>query len=308
MRSLSSARLCLSALIALLASGVASADANWMSAGHDIRNTRHQNNESRISVDTVATLGVRWVFTTGGDVSATPAVDCKNVYFPDWAGNLYALSRATGEVVWQASIPDATGIPFDKARATPVVTDGKIIVGNQGPFGGGGKMMAFDKNTGELIWTTQLDSHPATIVTQSATVHAGKVYIGVASLEEAYAAFIPGYPCCSFRGRMMALDLDTGELFGKTYMAPEGYSGNGIWGSAPAVDVRRGQIYIATGNNYSVPQEVLDCVAAAGDDADAKEACIAADNIFDSIVALDAQTGAIRWATRALPFDAWTVD
>ncbi len=298
------------AAASLLGTGVAHADANWTSAGHDIRNTRHQENETKISVETVADLSVKWAFTTGGDVSATPAVDGKNVYFPDWAGNLYALRRDTGELVWQTSIPEATGIPFDKARATPVVTDGKVIVGNQGPFGGGGKMMAFDKNTGELIWSTQLDTHPATIVTQSATVHGGKVYIGVASLEEAYAAgaIIPGYPCCSFRGSMMALDVDTGELLWKTYMAPEGYSGNGVWGSAPAVDTRRGQIYIATGNNYSVPDEVLECVAAAGEDPDAKEACIAADNYFDSIVALDAKTGAVRWATRALPYDAWTVD
>jgi len=296
------------AATALLATGVAYADANWTSAGHDNQNTRHQSNETKISVETVAGLTPKWVLTTGGDVSATPAVDGKNVYFPDWAGNLYAVDRETGALVWQVSIPAVTGLPGDKARATPVVTDGKIIVGNQGPFGYGGKMMAFDKNTGALIWATQLDPHPATIVTQSATVHAGRVYVGVASQEEALAALVPGYPCCSFRGSMLALDVDTGQILWKTYMAPEGFSGNAVWGSSPAVDARRGQIYIATGNNYSVPQDVLDCVTAAGDDPDAKQACLPADNHFDSIVALDAQTGAIRWATRALPYDAWTVD
>ena len=43
-------------------------------------------------------------------------------------------------------------------------------------------------------------------------------------------------------------------------------------------------------------------------DPDAKEACIAPDDHFDSIIALDLRTGAINWVTRALPFDAWTVD
>jgi polyvinyl alcohol dehydrogenase (cytochrome) len=91
-------------------------------------------------------------------------------------------------------------------------------------------------------------------------------------------------------------------------MAPEGFSGNAVWGSSPALDVKRGQVYIATGNNYSVPEDVLACVAAAGDDPEAKSACLPADNHFDSILALDSSTGSILWATRAIPYDAWTVD
>jgi polyvinyl alcohol dehydrogenase (cytochrome) len=289
-------------------SGAAVADGNWTSAGHDIQNTRYQSSESKIGVDTVATLSVKWAFTTEGDVSATPAVDGARVYFPDWAGNLYAVDRKTGQQVWQARIPAATGIPGDKARATPAISGNRLLVGTQGPFGGGGKMLAFDKNTGALLWATQLESHFGAIVTQSATVHDGRVYVGVASLEEALAGLIPGYPCCSFRGSMLALDVETGAILWKTYMAPAepaGYSGNAIWGSAPAVDTKRGQVYVATGNNYSVPESVETCVAAAGADTTKVRACMASDNSFDSIVALDLQSGAVRWATRALPADTW---
>lgn len=298
------------AVIGLLITSIAlaSGGSNWLSAGKDRQNTRHQDTESKIRVDNVANLAVKWVFTTGGDVSATPAVDGETVYAPDWAGNLFAIDRRTGQARWQVSIPSITGLPGDKARATPAVTDDKVIVGTQGPFGGGGKVLAFDKFTGALLWATAADTHPAAIITQSATVFDGRVYVGVSSLEEAFAAFIPGYPCCSFRGSMLALDLDTGAVLWKTYTAPAGYSGNAVWGSSPAIDTKRGQLYIATGNNYSVPDEVLTCVAAAGDDPDAKAACLPADNHFDSILALDLQTGEIRWATRAIPYDAWTVD
>ncbi|MFN2153301.1 MAG: PQQ-binding-like beta-propeller repeat protein [Anaerolineales bacterium] len=161
-----------------------------------------------------------------------------------------------------------------------------------------------------LLRATQADSHFAAIITQSATVFDNRVYVGVASLEEAIAAqgIFPDYPCCSFRGSMLALDLNTGAILWKTYTAPEGYSGNAVWGSSPAIDTKRNQLYIATGNNYSVPQAVLDCVSAAGDDPIAKAACLPADNHFDSILALDLKTGRINWATRALPFDAWNVD
>ena len=149
--------------------------------------------------------------------------------------------------------------------------------------------------------------HPAAIITQSATVFDNRVYVGVASLEEALAAFVPGYPL-SFRGSMLALDLDTGAILWKTYTAPTGYTGNAVWGSSPAIDTKRGQLYIATGNNYSVPPPVLACVAAAGSDSAAQAACLAADDYFDSVLALDLMTGAVRWATRAIPYDAWTVD
>lgn len=293
----------------LLPTGASAAGGNsWTSAGGDRQNTRYQQSEQKLGVDTVGDLAVKWVFETGGDVSATPAVDGDTVYFPDWAGNLFAVDKKSGVARWQVSIPAITGIPGDKARATPAVTEDKVIVGTQGPFGGGGLVLAFDKGTGALLWSTVADAHPAAVITQSATVFDRTVYVGVSSLEEAFAGFIPGWPCCSFRGSMLALDEDTGQIKWKTYTAPEGFSGNSLWGSSPAIDAKRGQLYVATGNNYSVPQAVLDCVAAAGDDAAAKAACSPADNHFDSILALDMATGAIRWATRAIPFDAWTVD
>lgn len=296
--------------VAVLGPGGAAADpggANWSVAGQGLQNTRHQASEHQLGPGNVASLQVKWQFTTGGDVSATPAVHGGRVYVPDWAGNLYALDRETGAQLWRASIAAATGIPGDKSRVTPAVAGGRVYVGTQGPFGGGGRMLAFDADTGALLWSTQVEDHPAAVITQSAVVHAGRVYVGVSSQEEGFAALIPGYPCCSFRGSMAALDARTGAILWKTMMVPEGYPGGAIWGSSPAVDPKRGQLYIATGNNYDVPDSVLGCVEAAGDDTAAQRACIPAENHMDAIVALDLATGAVRWKFEALPFDAWTV-
>ena len=250
----------------------------------------------------------KWVVTTGGDVSATPAVDNEKVYFPDWAGNLYAVDKGSGGVVWQKKILDYTGIPGDRARATPAFTDSTLVIGNQGPFGGGGAIIAINKANGALLWKTQLESHPSAIITQSATIFDGVVYVGVSSLEEAIAAFVPGYICCSFRGSMAALDLATGKILWKTYLTPSAdFPGNAVWGSSPAIDTKRRSVYIGTGNNYNVPDTVLACITAAGGNPTAERACLPADNHFDSILSLDMRTGAIKWATSALPFDAWTV-
>jgi polyvinyl alcohol dehydrogenase (cytochrome) len=284
----------------------------WPSAGGNRQNTRSQQSEHTLTTANISTLTTKWVFTTGGDVSATPAVDETAVYFPDWAGNLYAINKLTGAQIWQASIADASGVPFDKARATPAITDDKLIIGTQGsifvPGGGpGGKVLAFNKATGALLWSTTLDTHAAAIITQSATVFDGKVYVGVASQEEALAALVPGY-VLSFRGSMLALDLNTGAILWKTYIVPDGYTGGAVWGSSPSVDTQRGQVYIGTGNNYSVPQSVLDCVSANSGNPQAISACVPANDYFDSIIALNMKTGAIRWSFRAIPYDAWTVD
>ena len=296
----------------LLMPGVASASqgGEWNSAGGDRQNTRYQASEHTLSLANVSALGVEWAFTTAGDVSATPAVDGDTVYVPDWSGNLYAVDKLTGAMKWTASIPLASGSFLDKARATPVVTEDKVIVGTQGGFlfggGPGAKMLAFNKFTGALVWSTQLDSHSAAIITQSATVFDGRVYVGVSSQEEALAAFVPGY-VLSFRGSMLALDVATGAILWKTYLTPAGYPGNAVWGSSPAIDTKRGQVYVATGNNYTAPQSALDCIAAAATPA-AQRACLPADDYFDSVLALDMKTGAIKWATQAMPFDTWNVD
>jgi polyvinyl alcohol dehydrogenase (cytochrome) len=301
-------------LAGLMCAGVAAhADANdsgWPSAGQNLGNTRYQDEGGGISVQTIGGLTQKWVFTTGGDVSATPAVDERAVYFPDWAGNLYAVDRKTGAQIWKVSIAAASGTPGDKARATPVIDGNKIIVGTQGNLfapptlgGPGGKMLAFNKKSGALLWSTQLDDHYAAIVTQSATVSGDRVYVGVASMEEALAGSV-GF-CCSFRGSMLALNANTGAIVWKTYVVPASYSGGAVWGSSPAVDLKRGQVYIATGNNYSVPAGVKACVIAAGANTNAVKACLAADNYFDSILALDIKTGAVRWGTKALPYDTW---
>src|SRR5437667_4700603 len=66
--------------------------AEWPSAGQNLDNTRVNAAEHTISPENVLRLAVKWVFQTAGDVSATPAADRENVYFPDWGGTLYALT------------------------------------------------------------------------------------------------------------------------------------------------------------------------------------------------------------------------
>jgi polyvinyl alcohol dehydrogenase (cytochrome) len=306
----------------------------WKSSGQDVTNNRHQAQEHKIGAGNVEDLVVKWDLPTAGPVSATPSVDGDNVYFPDFGGYLYALNRDTGEIVWKTKVADyvvggsLTAPPNNYSRATPAIAGNLLIFGDQGGRAalesfnifttGSARVMAVDKRSGTLVWSTQVDEHYAAIVTSSATVHGNVAYVGVASYEEAYAGFLPpdvvDYQCCSFRGSVVALDVNTGAIVWKTYMAPHtspgsgpDYSGNAVWGSAPVVDTKRNAIYVATGNNYSVPDSVAQCITEAGDDGMAQAACLASNNYLDAVVSLDMKTGAVNWSKTVIPFDTWNV-
>jgi polyvinyl alcohol dehydrogenase (cytochrome) len=286
--------------------GAQADELSWTMSGQNLYNTRHQEQEVSLGAANVGGLVPQWVFTTGSDVSATPAVAEGAVYFPDWAGNLYKLDAATGAVIWQKSIADYTGLADSVSRTTPTLEDNTLYVATQA----GAYLLSIDKDSGTLNWKTQLDAHPAAILTQSPVVFRGVVYIGVASREEAFAVD-PSYPCCTFRGSMTAVNAATGQLVWKTFMtldnggAPGGYSGAAVWGSTPVVDQKRNSVYITTGNNYDVPQEVKDCVA--NQDPTDPTPCDAPNNYIDAILALDLNTGAIKWANKLQGYDAWTV-
>lgn len=298
--------------------GVASG-ASWTSAGNGPNNWRYQPAETTVNASNVSALAPKWVYHPGGDVSATPSVENGAVYVPDWTGNVAKLNATTGDVIWTVNLNAATGISMDPpygglvvSRNTPTVQGNTVLVGTQK----GARLIALDKMTGAVKWVTTVDTNPFAILTQSPTVFNNVVYQGVASNEEAATAFIPGYLCCGFRGNMNAINLRTGAIIWKTYMAPatdadtHAYSGNAIWGSSPVIDPSRKVVYVTTGNNYSVPDSVSACVAAAQVDPNdglLETACNAADNYTDAIVSLDWATGEVKWADKLWAADAWNV-
>jgi polyvinyl alcohol dehydrogenase (cytochrome) len=282
---------------------------DWSMRGQNYSNTESQPGDNLIDPFNAANLQVKWTYTAHGDTSATPAVVHGAVYIPDWGGYLTKLDARTGQVIWSYPVSDYNGLPGSISRTSPTVVGNTIYIGDQnGPgFGKGAHIMAVNATTGQKEWSTEVEAHPLAVITSSPIVYHGVVYVGVASKEEA-AATIPGYPCCTFRGSVVALDAATGAILWKDYMAPPnggvpgGFSGNGVW-SSPAIDPATNTVYVTTGNNYTQPASVTACENAGGTTAE----CMPADNYQESILALDASTGAIKWVTGDNAFDAWTV-
>jgi polyvinyl alcohol dehydrogenase (cytochrome) len=281
----------------------------WPISGSIRTNSRNQPSETIISRTTAKNLAEKWRFTTGGYVSATPTVDATAVYFPDSAGNLYALHRATGIQIWTHKMSDYTGVTGATSRVSPAVDKGHLFLGDQlgqSKVRPGTDVLSVDAATGKLLWITSVESHIAAQITGSPTVYNGIVYVGVSSGEEGLSESST-YACCTFRGSVVALDENTGKILWKTYDMPDnggkpgGYSGGAIW-SALAIDSHRGTLYVATGNNYSAPASVESC-----QDANPTEDCAVANDYFDSILSLDQKTGAIKWGRRLQGYDIYTL-
>jgi polyvinyl alcohol dehydrogenase (cytochrome) len=303
----------------------------WANWGGDIRNTHHAASERVISPETVADLQPRWTVRTTGNVSAIPTLSTTRVYVPDWgplaagAGQLYAIDRASGDVVSKRGALDYTHNVINSiVRTSPAIAGDLLVFGDIRsqpssvlaiPGGHGAVLYAINRVTGDLVWRTTLDPHPLAIVTQSPTIHDGVVYVGVSSFEEGAARL--GYDCCSFRGSMAAVDLATGAIRWQTVMTPpapagdDGFTGAAVWGSSPAIDVARRLVYIATGNNYTFPANLEACVAAHAGNAEAQQReCYdpldPVDNLAEAVVALDLDTGIVRWSRKMHNYGAWT--
>jgi polyvinyl alcohol dehydrogenase (cytochrome) len=342
---------------------------SWSFYGGDRANTHFAKGESTISAANVDQLQVKWVYQTTpdvpvdplfpltvGDVTVPPAVKNGVLYFPDWAGNLHAVRADDGTVLWKKFLPldySQPGKFMFFSRNTPAVKGNTLVLGSQKhliiptcPVGApacipndGAVVAAIDRNTGDLLWSTLVDDHPGAKITSSPVIHANTVYVGVSSWEEdlainSSAAQFGGdptdpYPCCSFIGSVVALDLRNGDVLWQTYMAPGddvpdgilgpgdvGFVGVAVYGGSPSIDLRRRQIYIPTANNYVVPEKARQCerhrldpdnqpLPALPDGVSCDNLNEVVGNYVDSIVALDMDTGAVNWVFEARPYDAW---
>ena len=294
------------------ASGVVSPSAAsaqaWPVAGQNIANSRDQAAETVISPSNVSQLTPAWTVTTAGDVTATPTMVANVLYFPDMGGMLWAVT-SSGQVVWSHPVASYTGITGDVSRDSPAIDGNELILGDgwdANKLNAGAHVFAVNRVTGQLLWSVKVDNDPASIVTGSPTVYNGVAYVGISSYDEGLAGQ-PG--CCTFRGAVVALNASTGHVLWKAYTVPSNnhgrdsnrpgyYSGGALWGSAPAVDPATGLLYVATGNNYTVPAGVChkphqtNCARPIPSDR------------YDSILALKLSTGALAWGYRTEEADA----
>jgi polyvinyl alcohol dehydrogenase (cytochrome) len=245
-----------------------------------------------LTVDGVRKLKLKWAFGFDGDVAAfaAPTLLDGQIFVGSAGGVVHAIRAESGclEWVYQANGPVRSSIavaPLNAGRRHALLF-GDLT----------GWFYALETESGKLLWKVHVEDHDSTRLSGAPTVHNGIVYVPVASWEEVRAGDA-GYPCCTFRGSVVALKIADGKQVWKTYMvdpakeigknprgdAMMGPSGVGVW-SAPTLDEKRGLLYVATGDNYSRP----------------------ATELSDSVVALDLATGHVIWSKQLTAGDTFS--
>ena len=322
--------LAVSFVVGVASAAAAPSLASWPSYSHSILGDRDQALEKTINAGNVSQLKPKWVFTTHGDVSATPTVADGVVYVPDWGGYLNAINAQTGTAIWSQPISSYDGQTGQVSRNSPLIDGTELVLGdNAGTFQpNGGHVFAVNRANGKLVWSTEVDTNGAAIITSSPVAYGDEIIVGVASNEEADAEN-PSYPCCTFRGAVVALNAITGKLLWKTYTIPSnnpaggdsnlpcaspngphgcGYTGGAVW-ATPTVDPLTNQVFVGTGNNYTTPDAAEACANYDQsqnpplDDSN----CTPANDYFDSVLALNATTGTLEWGHKVQGYDAWNV-
>ncbi|KAL8798707.1 MAG: hypothetical protein Q9182_006458, partial [Xanthomendoza sp. 2 TL-2023] len=250
--------------------------------------------------------------------SAPPLVADGVAYYPTWDGLFVALDYAECKVLWQTNVTriinqyDSTfnKLLFPVSRTTPAMHGNALIIGTIA----NALLLAINKRNGKLIDKIRISNHPLAIVTQSPTVWQDRIFVGSSSSEELGSDSIPGYVCCSFIGTMngLVLERDRFKLLWSQSMIPAGlnFSGAAIWGSQPSIDPKRNQVFIATGNVYSVPESYDICAnktanATSTDPGNATDPCAPKEVYQEAILAFDTATGNINWSHQLSPIDAW---
>jgi polyvinyl alcohol dehydrogenase (cytochrome) len=251
---------------------------------------------AELTAEQVPQLKLKWAFgfPNASTMYGQPTVVGERIFIGSESGYVYSLNAESGCVYW--SYHAKSGV-----RTAPVVA---AVAGHPGAkfaayFGDmRGNVYAVDARTGKLLWTRKVTAHEYARISNGPALYDHRLYVPISATEEVFSAD-PHYPCCTFRGSVVALDADTGKVLWKSYTIPEAPrpvkknslgtqlyapAGAAVW-NTPAIDPEQHALYVGTGDAYTEP----------------------APKTSDAVVAFDLKTGKMLWSYQTEANDAWMV-
>jgi alcohol dehydrogenase (cytochrome c) len=290
----------------LLAQENGPARADWAHYGGTQSSWRYSALD-QINPGNVKNLAPAWIFQTGDyaeNLHSTPIVIDGVMYLISATAQVSALNAATGSLIWQYRYPaPRRGIPGSHAdfiqNRGVAVGNGKVFFGTRDNF-----LVALDQKTGREAWKVSVDDPQqcGCNITAAPLLVKDKVIVGGNGGDEAH------------RGYLTSFYAATGRVAWRWYVVPApGEKGNETWkgdswrfgGGAPwltgSFDPDLNTVYWGTGNAASDFYDGARVPAGANKSQDI--------NLYTaSVVALDADTGKLRWHYQEVPDDVWDFD
>jgi alcohol dehydrogenase (cytochrome c) len=277
------------------------AGANWVTNGGGTTNDRYST-LSEVNTENVKELKGEWMTKIGANATAAKfsaegqAVEYEGtIYISDGADDVFAIDAGNGHRLWTYEPhlpPDPLGevVCCGWDNRGVAIGDGMVFVSQLN-----GAQVALDQETGKVKWSTNVvKPGQGFSITSAPLYYNGKVYVGGSGGEY------------GVRGRLTALDAETGKIEWRFYNTPAPnetggdtwpnngtykHGGASMW-NTPTVNPKTGMLFYSTSN--ASPW--------VGQDREGE-------NLFTaSIVSLNAETGKYHCHFQEVHHDLWDFD
>ncbi|MGI1678669.1 MAG: PQQ-binding-like beta-propeller repeat protein [Cellvibrionaceae bacterium] len=264
--------------------------------GVDHKSSRHLTaQQAGLSSNDLKNLELAWAigFPNTKSLRSSPVIVGSTLFYtPDPTGKLLALDTESACVKW---VYEAGGALRSSISYGDLDDAGKKVLILADRMG---QVHAVNPKDGSLIWKAEAKHSKRAGITGSPVLYKDKIIVPLSASGVGSGAN-PNFECCVEHGAVIALNKKTGEKLWTYHTTPDakytgklskigvklrGPSGAPVW-STPTVDAKRGLVYITTGQNTSLP----------------------ATTTSDAVLALDIETGKLKWHFQALANDVWNL-
>jgi alcohol dehydrogenase (cytochrome c) len=273
---------------------------NWLTYSGDYNGRRHSLLK-QITPANARELTLKWVYQSRSldKNETTPLVVDGTMFTVQSPNDVVALNAATGKVIWQYYHQPATGTRnpcCGNITRGLAILDGKLFLAALDA-----KLIALDAKTGKELWSTKVaDEQQAYAMTVAPLVIKDKVLTGVAGGEHGVRGFLAAY------------DVNTGREVWKFNTVPgPGEAGYETWlgkdGKPNDSYLHGGAPIWVTGSYDPETHLTLWGTGNAGPDYNGDNRL--GDNLYaNSVVAVDADTGTLKWHYQFSPHDEFDWD
>ncbi len=273
---------------------------NWLTYSGNLNSQRHSQ-LTQISPANARDLTLKWVYQSRSldKHEVTPLVVDGVMYTIQSPNDVVALDAATGKTIWQYSHKPAEGT---RNPCCGNLTRGVAILGDKLFLAAlDARMIALDAKTGKEIWNTQIaDYKQQYAMTVAPIVVKDKVIAGVAGGEHGVRGFLAAY------------DVNTGKEVWRFNTVPgPGEAGYETWldkDGKPSDSYLHGGAPIWVTGSYD-PETNLTMWGTGNAGPDYNGDNRLGDNLYSSsVIALDADTGKLKWHYQFSPHDEFDWD
>ena len=260
---------------------------DWLTYNGDLSGNRYSALK-QIDTGNVQGLRLKWLFPIPHFGLEVTPLEADGVMYVTGPNQVYALDALTGGQIWKYARPQTPGLVGDAPLGTNrgvAIRDDKVFFVTDNAH-----LIALQRATGDLVWDKTMPEEPQSYGgTLAPLVVKDRVIVGVSGADEGIRGFVASYQAA------------TGELIWRHWTVPRrGEPGSETWqGSEPVLgggstwltgsyDPETDTLYWPTGNPYP----------------DSEDAERGGDNLYtDSVLALNATTGALKWHYQFTPHD-----